>query len=280
MTKAFLEAKKTNSDLTFAQSKNGIKFDKVIVPFDAAHTFNQARSLCAQIDTSDDEIAKVYKKVVTGRGNYYSVYSGAVNSAILNAISGQIPTTNGSNEYYKIDFDNAIVEYTPQGTIVSALTRMETITLNMMIHTPSLEYYNIKISQESRVFSKEQLGVVSRIVSKRTFDDNLVQTSKQDIKPAQAVATSDDKSAKIKELFGLYQAGALTKEEFDKEKSKVLDGEKTQPTPQTDKSSTVEPKQSPLQAMILNSMNEKNGTHFTTMKEYQDYVMQKYNSQH
>lgn len=222
MTKAFLEAKTTNPKINFSQSSNGIEFDNVVVPFDAAHTFGEARSLCAKIDTTNDPIAETYKKVVTGRGNYYSVYSGTVNSSIQNAILGQLASTNGNDEYYKYDFDNAIVEYTPNGLIVSALTRMDKISLNMMIHPNNINYYNIEIRQLSRIFSKAQVSVVSRIVSKRIFDDNLVLTSKQEPKPVAVAAPTEDKTTKIKALFDLYQSGALTKEEFDKEKKQLL----------------------------------------------------------
>lgn len=222
MTKAFLEAKVVNPKINFSQSSNGIEFNNIIVPFDAAHTFGEARALCAKIDTTNDPIAEIYKKVVTNRGNYYSVYSGTVNASIQNAIFGQLSSTNGNDEYYKYDFDNAIVEHAPDGSIISALTRMDQISLNMMIRPNNINYYNIEIRQLSRIFSKEQLSVVSRIVSKRIFDDNLVLTSKQESKAVSVAAPAEDKATKIKALFDLYKSGALTKEEFEKEKKQLL----------------------------------------------------------
>lgn len=226
MTKAFLDVQKSDPKLSFSLNNNAIVFDRVIVPFDSAATFGQARSLCANIDTSNDKIAEEFKKVAIARGNYYTIYNGTVNASLQNAIYGQLSPSNGNDEYYKYDFDNAIIEYAPDGTIVSALTRMDKISLNMMIRPKDINYYNIEIRQISRIFAKTQLSVVSRTVSKRLFDDNLVLTSKQDIKPLPATISQpvvqQDSTAKLKELFELYKAGALTKEEFDKAKQKLL----------------------------------------------------------
>jgi hypothetical protein len=224
MTKAFLDVQKTNKKLTFSQNSNVMTFNNVVVPFDSAHTFGQARSLCAGIDTVNDSIAEEYKKVVTERGNYFTVYNGTVNASIQNAVFGQLAPSNGNDEYYKYDFDNAIVEYAPDGTIVSALTRMEKISLNMMIRPNDINYYNIEIAQISRIYAQPRLSVVSRIVSKRLFDDNLVMTSKQEPKQALPVVASieQDSTTKLKSLFELYKAGALTKEEFDSAKKQIL----------------------------------------------------------
>lgn len=264
MTQAFLTAMQKDPKLKFSQSKKAMVFDNTIIPFDAAHTFREARSLCMGIDTINDPIANTFKSVATNRGNYYSVYNGALNAAIMNAMFGQLPTSNGDSEYYKYDFDNAIVEFAPDGTIVSALTRMDKITLNMMIRPNSIDYYNIKISQISRVFSKNDLSIVSRLVSKRTFDDNLVSTSKVDHKSVATTSTQalvPDTTSKLKELFELYKAGALTKEEFDSEKSKLLNN-----TPQASVVNTPpkESARSTLEDMInqkiMESFNKQNGT--------------------
>jgi hypothetical protein len=267
MTQAFLTGMKQDNKLQFSQSKKAMVFDNVVVPFDSAHTFGEARSLCMNIDTIDDPIANTFKSVATNRGNYYTVYSGALNAAIMNAMFGQLPPSNGDSEYYKYDFDNAIVEFAPDGTIVSALTRMDKITLNMMIHpnNNNINYYNIKISQISRIFSKNDLSIVSRLVSKRTFDDNLISTSKVEPKPVAIASTqpsATDTTTKLKELFELYKAGALTKEEFDSEKSKILNNTSQASTPPSTppKESTHSSLNDMINQKIMESFNKQNGT--------------------
>jgi hypothetical protein len=229
MTKSFLDTKKANEKLALTFSNKAIDSDRVIVPFSNAKTFGQARSLCANIDSSNDEIATTYKKAVEDRGNYYTIYNGTVNMAILTAINGKLSTVNEYRDtFYNYDFENAIIEYAPNGTMVSALARVDKVNLNTMFKVSDINIANIEIRQASRVFFASSLGIVSRTVSKRLLDDNMVSTSKKEIQavvvaPA-VVAPVVDKSNtnQLKELFELYKAGALTKEEFDKEKQKLL----------------------------------------------------------
>lgn len=110
MIKTFLDTKKANEKLSLTFSNKAIDSNRVIVPFSNAKIFGQARSLCANIDSSNDEIATTYKKAVEGRGNYYTVYSGTINMAILTAINGQLSTVNE----YKDTISIAKGEYKPK----------------------------------------------------------------------------------------------------------------------------------------------------------------------
>lgn len=289
MTKSFFDLQKSNSKLRFSFIKNKISSETTIVPFDSAAMFHEARNLCAKIDSSNDEIAKNYKQTILTRGNYYDVYTGAVNSSILATIQGGLPSVNSYNdEFYKYDFDNAIVEYSQDGTMLSALVRFEKIKLNGLIKTNDINYANIRISQVSTIFMREQMSLISRTMAKRLLDDNLVMSTKkvnaitQNSTLPQTIVQqpTTTKTAQIKELFELYKAGGLTKEEFEKEKIKLLDGEKSQNPIQVISSpiqSQTKTLQNPFEAMLLQKLNQQNGTNFTTMQEVQQYVAQQKN---
>lgn len=286
MTKSFFDLQKSNSKLRFSFTKNKISSESTIVSFDSAAMFHEARSLCAKIDSSNDEIAKTYKQTILNRGNYYDVYTGTVNSSILATIQGGLPSVNSYNdEFYKYDFDNAIVEYSQDGTMLSSLVRFDKIKLNGLIKSNDINYANIRISQVSTIFMREPVSLVSRTMAKRLLDDNLVMSTKkvnatpQNSIPSTAVQQSTiTKTTQIKELFELYKAGGLTKEEFEKEKTKLLEGEKNQspmhsnqPSTQTTQTKVL---QNPFEAMMLQKLNQQNGTNFTTMQEVRQYAEQ------
>lgn len=289
MTKSFYDLQKSNSKFHFSFSKNKISSESTIIPFDSAAMFHEARSLCAKIDSSNDEIAKIYKQTILNRGNYYDVYTGTINSSILATIQGKLPSVNSYNdEFYKYDFDNAIVEYSQDGTMLSSLVRFDKITLNSLIKSNDINYANIRISQVSTIFMREPVSLVSRTMAKRLLDDNLVMSTKKvNATPQNSISSTTvqqptiSKTVQIKELFELYKAGGLTKEEFEKEKTKLLEGEKNQSPMQSSQpsSQTTQKKalQNPFEAMMLQKINQQNGTNFTTMQEVQQYAAQQKN---
>ncbi len=223
MTKSFLDAKQADKKLSHVSfSSRAIDSDRVLVPFSNAKTFYNAKNLLNNINSSNDELATTYKKAVESRGNYYTVYNGKVNNAILTAINGRLATVNESRDtFYYYDIENAIIEYSPDGTMVSALARVDKVNINTMFKVNDINYANIEIQQVSRVFFASSLGIVSRTVSKRHLDDNMISTSKKEAQPA-SVQTSTDKTEQLKSLFELFKAGALTKEEFEQQKQKLL----------------------------------------------------------
>lgn len=223
MTKSFLDAKQTDKRLSHVSfSSRAIDSDKVLVPFSNAKTFYNAKNLLNNINSSNDELATTYKKAVEGRGNYYTVYNGKVNNAILTAINGRLATVNEYRDtFYYYDIENTIIEYSPDGTMVSALARVDKVNLNTMFKVNDINYANIEIRQVSRVFFASSLGIVSRTVSKRLLDDNMISTSKKEAQPA-TVQTPTDKTEQLKSLFELFKAGALTKEEFEQQKQNLL----------------------------------------------------------
>jgi hypothetical protein len=223
MTKSFLDAKQADKKLSHVSfSSRAIDSDRVLVPFSNANTFYNAKNLLNNINSSNDELATTYKKAVESRGNYYTVYNGKVNNAILTAINGRLATVNESRDtFYYYDIENAIIEYSPDGTMVSALARVDKVNINTMFKVNDINYANIEIQQVSRVFFASSLGIVSRTVSKRLLDDNMISTSKKEAQPA-TVQTSTDKTEQLKSLFELFKAGALTKEEFEQQKQKLL----------------------------------------------------------
>jgi len=223
MTKSFLDAKQADKKLSHVSfSSRAIDSDRVLVPFSNANTFYNAKNLLNNINSSNDELATTYKKAVESRGNYYTVYNGKVNNAILTAINGRLATVNEYRDtFYYYDIENAIIEYSPDGTMVSALARVDKVNINTMFKVNDINYANIEIQQVSRVFFASSLGIVSRTVSKRLLDDNMISTSKKEAQPA-TVQTSTDKTEQLKSLFELFKAGALTKEEFEQQKQKLL----------------------------------------------------------
>ena len=74
----------------------------------------------------------------------------------------------------------------------------------------------------------------------------------------------------------MHKAGALTKEEFDLEKKKILEKPTTHNTPiqSSDNSNKI---QNPFELMIVDKFNQEHGTNFLTMKEVQQYLQSKQN---
>ena len=83
-------------------------------------------------------------------------------------------------------------------------------------------------------------------------------------------STSDSKTDKIKELHELYKSGALTEEEYAKEKSKILNTETQKPSAPPASSSNA--MAAGMEAMIVQKFNQQNGTNFSSMKEIQEFL--------
>ncbi|KFL32968.1 SHOCT domain-containing protein [Sulfurospirillum sp. SCADC] len=225
-------------------------------------------------DFLNDDIAKAYIDTIQKRGNGYSIYNGEGNQALLKAYVGGSLKENTKTEIYMYDSDFAIVEYNKAGEKVSALIRQARIEPSQLGSTMGDRDPAVTIHQNIFVLFDGELKKVALNINNTTLQNNLYKSVGLDM-PSTPVAvstsvspstSSDSKANKIKELHELYKSGALSEEEYNKEKTKILNNDVK---PSTSVAS------SPMEAMLVQKFNQQNGTNFTSMKEIQEYAITK-----
>lgn len=199
----------------------------------------------------NDEIGRRYVAFANSRGNVIKLYKPALGN-ILN----QIFTQNFTSEHAKntaewIGLDNALIEYTSTGQIVSVMTRSHQAIISIGVN--SIQYTNF-------YFGKVNAQVIENRIANNNFENNFIRvlTSPSDndtnekkmtsiaqdnrlpeainatpgqslVAPADTpsparIATSPEQRIKmLKNLAELKQAGILTEQEFIAEKRKILE---------------------------------------------------------
>ncbi len=227
-------------------------------------------------DFLKDDIAKAYIDTIQKRGHGYSIYNGEGNQALLKAYVGGALKENTKTEIYMYDSDFAIVEYNKSGEKVSALIRQARIEPSQLGSTMGDKDPAVTIHQNIFVLFEGELQKVALNLNNTTLQNNLYKSVGLDA-PSAPIAvsttaspsvTSDSKANKIKELHELYKSGALSEDEYNKEKTKILNSDVK---PVTSNSVTS----SPMEAMLVQKFNQQNGTNFTSMKEIQEYAITK-----
>ena len=193
-----------------------------------------------------DVFGKRYVALANSRGNQVRQYKPAL-GGMLNSMLKQhmMFTQPAPNIATWLDVDNVLAEYSPSGALVSVMTRAHqavdqiTATSDQYIH-----FY----------FGKDLMRIIENRVSNRTLDDNfqrvvvldgpadgaqpaVTASSKAEAigattAPAPQAAgeqtsglqqtSSEKKIQLLRDLVELKKSGALTEEEFAKEKAKVL----------------------------------------------------------
>lgn len=283
MAKAFA-GQKINKVTSMDFEHGGIFIEKKrLYETDSFIYFSKARGFYRNLafDFLQDEVAKKYLDVVNKRGNGYIVYNGNANQKLLQAMVGGNLKQNTNYEVFMYDSDFAIVEYDKNGNKVSALLRQARIEpsqlgMSMGDKDPAVTIHqSVFLVLQSNV-NKIDLNMSSDELEKYEYkrynmpekhQGTIVQTIQQ------PVQIEKSKADKIKELYELLKAGALTQDEFDKEKAKILSSsnQTAQPAPVQVQQSSA----NPMELMIVQKFNEKYKTNFTTMKEVQEY-MKKY----
>lgn len=232
------------------------------------------RNLAA--DFLQDDIAKAYINTIQKRGNGYSIYNGEGNQALLKAYVGGALKENTKTEIYMYDSDFAIVEYNKAGEKISALIRQARIEPSQLGSAMGHNDPAVTIHQNIFVLFEGELKKVALNINNTTLQNNLYKSVGLDAPStptaisttASPSTSSDSKANKIKELHELYKSGALSEEEYNKEKTKILNSDVK---PATSNSAVS----SPMEAMLVQKFNQQNGTNFTSMKEIQEYAITK-----
>lgn len=234
------------------------------------------RNLAA--DFLQDDVAKAYIDTIQKRGNGYSIYNGEGNQALLKAYVGGALKENTKTEIYMYDSDFAIVEYSKAGEKVSALIRQARIEPSQLGSAMGHNDPAVTIHQNIFVLFEGEMKKVALNLNNATLQNNLYKSVGLDTPvsaPSQAsTPSSTSKADKIKELHELYKSGALSEEEYNKEKTKILNSD-AKPTASTSTTPSNPYVGTPMEAMIVQKFNQQNGTNFTSMKEIQEYAIAK-----
>jgi len=221
-----------------------------------------------------DDIAKTYIDTIQKRGNGYRIYNGDGNQAIIKAYVGGALKVNTKTELYMYDSDFAIVEYNKAGERISALIRQARIEPSQLGAAMGHNDPAVTIHQNVFILFESDLQKVALNLNNTTLQNNLYKSVGLDTPtsaPSQAsTPSSTSKADQIKELHELYKSGALSEDEYNKEKTKILNSD-AKPTAST--SSTSPYAGTPMETMLVQKFNQKNGTNFTSMKEIQEYMI-------
>jgi len=228
----------------------------------------------------NDDIAKAYIDTIQKRGNGYSIYNGEGNQALLKAYVGGSLKANTKTEIYMYDSDFAIVEYNKAGEKISALIRQARIEPSQLGSAMGHNDPAVTIHQNIFVLFEGEMKKIALNLNNETLHNTLYKRVGLDT-PSTSIAVStnasqsaslDSKANKIKELHELYKSGALSEEEYTKEKTKILNND-AKPTTATSPSNPYVG--TPMEAMLVQKFNQQNGTNFTSMKEIQEYAIAK-----
>lgn len=229
-------------------------------------------------DFLQDDVAKAYIDTIQKRGNGYSIYNGEGNQALLKAYVGGALKENTKTEIYMYDSDFAIVEYNKAGEKISALIRQARIEPSQLGSAMGHNDPAVTIHQNIFVLFEGEMKKVALNLNNATLQNNLyksvgLETSSPT--PTQtATSSSTSKADKIKELHELYKSGALSEDEYNKEKTKILNND-ANPAMSTSTTPSNPYVGTPMEAMLVQKFNQQNGTNFTSMKEIQEYAIAK-----
>lgn len=287
LTKSFID-KKIDKVTSIEQEQVGIKIEKNrLYQTDSYIYYSKSKNFYRNLaqEFLEDEVAKIYINAIKSRVNGYIIYNGNGNKMILGALVGGEKNLKMRDEFgiYVYDSDFAIIEYDSEGNKVSALVRQANIEPSSLGMTMGDKDPAVTIHQRIYIVFKQQINKIDLSLDKNRLDNSeykrfnmpQIENNLKPISNQQPVSTKSN-TEEIKELYELYKAGALTKEEFDLEKKKVLEksNKNDRATPTSENSKSV---QNPFELMIVQKFNEEHGTSFITMKEVQDYIQSKQN---
>lgn len=114
-------------------------------------------------DSSTDEIAAKYIETAKARGNTVKLFKAQVNSAIYKLFRD--PDDTPKTIAILTDRDPALIEFSPEGRVVSALTRVSKAAPNMA--TIRRHYF-------SRIYLDPNHRWIEKNLSNRLLEDNLI----------------------------------------------------------------------------------------------------------
>ena len=243
------------------KNKWGFTIGSVLVAFDdydqheAINNKKNAQYNVTAKKLDDDEIAKRYKAAVLKRGNKYTVYKNDITEMAYEAVVGGAMAKRDFDKQLIFNWTPAIFEYDGEGRLKSVLLRMISITDHPLAKGEPLA--PVKIEMSSDIFYGSAAYRVENKLNNRTLQEYTLYSSKANSSDKASVSTNS-KVEELKALYELQTSGALSKEEYEREKAKLLN---QSPEPkQTQKSSS-------MQDMVIQNYNEKHGTNYTSMQE-------------
>jgi len=235
--------------------------------------FDAIREYLYNYDSSNDEISKVFLQTARERNNTVRTYKNKLNSKIAKRYFSSY-----DRQYKKLysDLDIAFIEYDKNNRIKTVLVRGHAFEDTL---GTSHDRYSMLI------FGREAKRIESTI-SNYDFANNLLSTISEN---KTKTVTKEKVSTKVKDLkdfYKLYKDGIISKEEYKKEKEKILSEEKKSSKSTTDEIST-QPKlhtkmptnfSNVLKNTMLQKYNEKYNTNFKSFEEMQkDLINRKTN---
>lgn len=277
---AFSKYMGRDDDYYFRSKKNGFSLEKTHIGFTGS---NINRSTAIQyiknLKLDNDELARLYKEVLTSRNSYYTVYQGEMNKKIYEQISGgRLSSGNGSLERYYFDLTPAIIEYDENNRMKSVLLRSVTITIHPVDKVGP--YAPVKIEVKTQFIDSNRIYAVESSINNNERSRYTLYSSKKENSQNQVIGstttaqTGPSRAVQIKELHALYKDGAITELEYKAEKHKILSADKATSAQLTNNTANNSENMSStfmstFQKKILDSYNHQHRTNFTSMQQIQ-----------
>ncbi|MET3139464.1 hypothetical protein AAKU61_003845 [Undibacterium sp. GrIS 1.2] len=198
-----------------------------------------------------DEIGRRYVAFANSRGNVVKLYKPALGNILNQMFVQNFALEHAKNTAEWIGLDNALIEFTSTGQIVSVMTRSHQAIINIGVN--SIQFINL-------YFGKANAQVIENRIANNNFENNFIRvltapsdndtterkvtSNGQDTRlpeainttPGQSLVTPADASTHskiatspeqriqmLKNLAELKQSGVLTEQEFAAEKRKILE---------------------------------------------------------
>lgn len=195
-------------------------------------------------DSTEDIVGKIYISFANERGNIVKIYKPALNGKINRLFNQNFKLNHARNTSEWLNLDNALIETSPDGKIISALTRSHQAIVN--IGATSHQYINIyfgkpnsqaiensiKNSEFTNEFirisgndfsnnnNKTSLPSKEFVIEKTSERTPLTSTPTQG--PSESKLSLEQRIKLLSNLNELKKSGALSESEFETEKNKLL----------------------------------------------------------
>ena len=167
----------------------------------------------------EDEMGQRYVALAQSRGNVVKMYKPALGATINSLYNQHWELKPAANTAQVIGVDNPMIEFSPDGKVVSIMLRSHQAVTNFT--SRSYQYINIFFGPMSGQYIENK-------ISNSAFDDNFLsevtvanKVAKEVPAPQEADKSMTNLKA-LKELGELRKSGVLTEDEFAVEKKKLL----------------------------------------------------------
>ncbi|MBN2964989.1 SHOCT domain-containing protein [Sulfurospirillum sp. T05] len=258
-------------------SKTIILEKKWLYETDSFIRYSKSRSFYRGLahDFLNDDVAKAYMETIIKRGSGYVIYNGSGNEMLMSAYAGGNPRRSSDTSVFAYDSDFAIVEYDKEGNKKSALLRQVEIEPSQLGRQmgdkdPAVSIHHRAILLLEPAVKEAELTLNNDAIAALEYKRvNMPQKANQMYQAApQSTPSAPTNAQKIKELFELYKAGALSEEEYALEKAKILEPSNAPVSNVT----TSTPKQDPMEFAIVQKFNQQHGTNLKSIKEIQEHM--------